>query len=451
MPRVSVGTIGLALPFVAAVIAAKLPLRDNSYLWHVRAGTLQSELGAALTVDPFSFTAQGQAWRTQSWLADLLYGWLDQRWGLEAVMPLVLTGSLLLMGCVGLRLYRWLGDALPTAIAVVWVMWLVIGYFTPRPVLISLALLALFLVMADDRRLRWALPLVVWLWASVHGGFIVGLGYLVLDGLRRRDRSRLIDLAAATGVSFLSAHGWGTWEVVLAFLGSGDVLDLIVEWRTPDLISFQLAPFAIAIAALIIGAIRQKVHSTDLWVVLPFLLFAFTANRAVPIAALVLAPWFAAILVPASRPSVPDRAVPRGSPVQNYLNLALIGAVLILPWVVPIEGGVVEERFARQAIRHLSSQATFHDDAVGGYLIYAEWPERRVFIDDRAELYGELYSDFVNARGGRPVWRSLFHDYKLEQALLKLDDPLYQILTAEGWRETYRDEVFVVLVDRSAN
>ncbi|MEX0946687.1 MAG: hypothetical protein WD064_04920, partial [Acidimicrobiia bacterium] len=120
------GHVAILLPLFAAVIAARLPVRDNSYLWHVRAGTLQIERGEVLTTDPFSFTAMGRPWRTQSWLADLLYGWADNLWSLETVTPLVLTGAIVLVGAIGLRVYRTVPAPLPAAIGTIWVMWLTI-------------------------------------------------------------------------------------------------------------------------------------------------------------------------------------------------------------------------------------------------------------------------------------------------------------------------------------
>lgn len=439
--RVAVGHVAILLPLVAAVIAARLPVRDNSYLWHVRAGTLQIERGEVLTSDPFSFTAMGRPWRTQSWLADLLYGWADNLWSLETVTPLVLTGAIVLVGAIGLRVYRTVPAPLPAAIGTIWVMWLTIGYFTPRPVLFSLALLAVFLVAADDQRLRWALPLVMWLWAAVHGGFIIGLGYLVLDGLRRRDRARFVDIGAATAVTFLTAHGWGTWQVVVQFLTSTAELDLIVEWLSPDLVSIEHFPFALAVVAMLVGAINGRIARRDLWVVIPFLLFAFTANRAVPVAALVLAPWFVSPLSRASRPASPASAR------QSAFNAGVLAAVVVVPWMVPLEGGLDHELFAVEAIRHLEPGRAFHDDAVGGYLIYELWPERLVYIDDRAELYQRDFADFVNARGAMPVWEEVFRDLDLSQALLKVSDPLGEVLSAKGWVETYRDERFVLLVE----
>ena len=71
----------LLVPFVALVIDAWAPIRDNSFLWHIRAGELQANAGEVLVADPFSFTMLGERWLTQSWLAELLYSWGESNWG----------------------------------------------------------------------------------------------------------------------------------------------------------------------------------------------------------------------------------------------------------------------------------------------------------------------------------------------------------------------------------
>lgn len=440
-----VGHVGLAVPFAAAIIAARLPVRDNSYLWHVRAGTVQIDQNSVLTTDPFSFTAGGQSWRTQSWLADSLYGWGDRLWGLDLVAPLVLMGAVLLVAAIAIRAFRAVGTPLLGALGTVWILWLTIGYFTPRPVLPSLALFGLFLLAADREKLRWALPLLMWTWASVHGGFVVGLGYLVLDGLRRRDRTRVWDTAAATVVTLFTAHGWGVWETILRFARSSEALDLIVEWLPPDFTSVEHFPFALGVLALLFGAIKERIQPRDLWVIGPFLLFAFTANRAVPLSSLVLAPFFLQ-----SQPSRPRAARPRATTLESRLNAILLGAVLVIPLVVPLPGGLDRELFGVDAISHLAPGRAFHDDAVGGYLIYAEWPEREVYIDDRAELYGDVFVDFVRIRAGQGRWEVVFDRFQIRQALLKVDDPLARILAAGGWTERFRDERFVILAERDS-
>jgi hypothetical protein len=127
------------------------------------------------------------------------------------------------------------------------------------------------------------------------------------------------------------------------------------------------------------------------------------------------------------------------------LNGFVIGAVALVPWLVPLKGGLDQSLFAVNALDFANQGRLFHDDGVGGYLIYAQWPERQVYIDDRAELYGDRFAEFVNVRAGNAKWRSVFNELELSQALLKVEDPLAQILLADGWIEAFRDERFVLL------
>jgi hypothetical protein len=370
---------------------------------------------------------------------ELLYGWGDRLWGLDLVTPLVLLGSSLLVIAIALRVFRVVPKPMPAAVGLVWIMWLTIGYFTPRPVLFSLAALAIFLLVADEARLRWTLPVLFWLWAGIHGGFVVGLGYLLLDGLRRRGRGRFVDALIAATATLLTAHGWGTWEVVLDFLTNSAALDLIVEWLTPNFVSVEFFPFALGIVTILIGATQNRLVKADLWVIVPFLLFAFTANRSVPISGLVLAPFIIRVL--SGWRLRGDSATQR----QSVLNSILLVALIAVPWLVPLKGGLDQSLFAVNALEAAAPGRLFHDDAVGGYLIYAQWPDRLAFIDDRAELFGDHFSAFVSARAGHPEWSEVFDQYDLTQALLKIEDPLAQILAAEGWTEVYRDKKFVLL------
>lgn len=225
----------------------------------------------------------------------------------------------------------------------------------------------------------------------------------------------------------------------MQFLRSGEALDLITEWLTPNLISLEHFPFAVALVALLYLGIKGAVPLRDLWVIVPFVLFAFTANRAVPIAGIVLAPWYTKGLMVLPRPSSV------ASRTQSLVNLAVIVLVLTVPWLLPLEGGLDQDTFAISALEHLGPERAFHDDGVGGYLIYAEWPQRLVYMDDRAELYGDDFVDFVKARAAVPGWDEVFEELDLRQALIKIDDPIGEVLIARGWEERFRDERFLIL------
>lgn len=431
--------MALLLPWVLVVVAARMPVGDNSFLWHITAGVRQSRLNSVLTSDPFSFTFLGEAWRTQSWLAEIGYAALHAKWDLAFVPWMVGAVSATAFALVLALVVRLSGSVEAAAVLGVLTAWLGAGFMNPRPVLLSyLAFSAL--IVAVHLRLRWVLPLIIWAWAAVHGTFVVGIGYVVFDGLRRRDRTWIRDMVAMTAAASLTAHGLGLWQVLVEFAGSRDALALIREWRTPNLGTVEMFPYFIGLVVLIIGGIQGNVKLRDLWLVIPFLGFGFMAARSVFPAWLAILPVLAVSLRPL--PQMGRR--PGGTSVV----LALVAAfVLVGPFLLPLGSGL-SQKFPVAAADAISSDRVFHDDVVGGYLIYRYEGDVRVFVDDRAELYGvDHFRRTVETRNGTPTWMEVFAEWEITQALIRVDDGLGDALIEDGWRVSFRDDQFLVLDD----
>lgn len=430
--------LGLLLPWVLVGIASRREIRDNSFLWHVRAGTIQIERGSVLTTDPFSFTFGGRPWRTQSWLAELAYGWLDARWGLGFVpWMLGVLGVLIFAGLLVL-VYRQTKNLGVTVVAGVLSAWLGAVFFNPRPVLFSYLFLVLLLAALWDDRMRWSVPLVIWIWAAVHASFVLGLAVIFLESLRRRLKTKeLIGfMAPAVVVPLFTAHGWGVVEFMVEFVSRRDALRYLTEWSVPDLLSPPFVPVLILIAMLLVAAIRGRVRIADLWLVVPLLAVMVSSARSVFPAWLVLVP------LAASGVESVGLGGRGGSPGIN----ALLGLVLLAgPVMVPVRGGLDRERFPVEAAAALIDVPTFNDDVAGGYLIYSRYPAFEVFVDDRAELYGaDHFEAAIEARNGTPTWREVFESWRIRQAIVRTDAGLVAALTESGWRTVYRDENFVV-------
>ena len=77
---------------------------------------------------------------------------------------------------------------LVTALVLFFVAWLILRTLVPRPVVFSHLLLAALIVVLGERRLRWTVPLLMWVWAAVHGSFVIGLGLIGLEAIRTRAR-----------------------------------------------------------------------------------------------------------------------------------------------------------------------------------------------------------------------------------------------------------------------
>jgi hypothetical protein len=104
-----------------------------------------------------------------------------------------------------------------------------------------------------------------------------------------------------------------------------------------------------------------------------------------------------------------------------------------------------ETRFPVAASGELDNVRTFHDDRSGGYLIWDRGPEFLVFIDDRAELYGERMAEFVAVRDGEEPWQPVFERDGIRQVLLPAESELAVSIKNEGWQPVYEDEEYVVL------
>lgn len=432
----NIGHVWLMVPWLGIVLAARRPIRDNSFLWHVRAGHVQASAGEVLTTDPFSLVFYGRPWRTQSWLLELVYAWLGD--GLAWVGTFVGLMAALTLFAAGVAIYQTTRSARWTGALLIWLEVLALPYFAPRPVVVSFLLLSLLVVVLRTPRLRWSIPLIIWLWASMHGSFAMGIGLLVLDGVARRDSRRGVDVAAAIVASTVTAHGWHVWEILLTFLRSSSGLAFIEEWSTPEVLSLQVLPFTALMVGLYVVAARGSLPTRHLWVVAPFVVFGLSTSRAIMPAALVLMVYLAAGL---GRTKVRDD---EGSLVATFLVVSLALVPLMVSFAHSSELDPV--RFPVALADRLEDVPTFHDDVVGGYLIFSGGPPNRVMFDDRADLYpAEYLGSLIEVRNATPRWRSFFAEHGVRQVLVRKSDPLVSELElADDWLQVISDEEFTV-------
>ena len=445
MGRLRIAHLQLMVPFVVIAWRAGLAFGDNSFLWHVRAGSVQLDTTSVLTTDPFSFTALGEPWRTQSWLAELGYAWLEDMTGwIEWVPIMKFVVISITVSLVGIAIHR-AGGRRPgvTLAGLLLLVWQAVVFAVSRPSLLGFTLLAMVIAIAHtNRRPLWVLPPLFWLWASVHGMFVVGLGYLFLDAMRRRSRRQVIAVAVSGLATGLTAHGLAAWGILIDFFENQDALDLMEEWKPPDFSNPFVLPLLLIIIGVIVAATLGRVEPRDLWIVIPFVTFGLLAGRNIWPAAMVLAPIAARVF---DRDAQEGRAPPQTEAfVLNWGIAAVLVAAAAIGVIRPVE--LREDRFpSRAAVAALQPGPQFNGTAVGGYLIYQSYPERPVFIDDRAELYGyEGISQFHDVRSGVGV-EEVFAEYGIRQAIMSADWPLIEYLELLGWEYRYEDEFFTVM------
>src|SRR6266496_3558855 len=178
------------LPWLVALGAGVCSLSrigDYDIWYHLRAGQVILASGLPRT-DPFAFTAIGQPFSLQSWLAEVIY-WIPYR--AAGIAGVQVFNAALVAATLGLVLavmrLRTRGRDAASLVIVLGVLVVFAARFRlmPRPHVLEYLFLATDLWVlqrfrAMGRGPLWALPLVQVVWVNAHASHILGL---VVPGL----------------------------------------------------------------------------------------------------------------------------------------------------------------------------------------------------------------------------------------------------------------------------
>lgn len=459
------------------------PLGDNSLFVHLRTGLDIVARGAIPREDVYSFTARGEPWVVQSWLAEASYG-LAHRVGGFAWVRLehgVLYGLLALLVA---RLAR-TGSPLRTAAAAGLVIGLGVVYWSPRPLAFGLLALALVVTIteanvshssdkpppggapakaATSARLRfrgggrglppWLLVPVAWVWVNAHGSFVLGLGWLVLVAI-----GQWLDAGADAGrrrtpaPPVLPYLGWFTAGLVaacvnplgprlltfpLAVFDKRDVFAEVAEWRSPDFASSTHGLFTLAcLAGIVLVLVTRRGHRRGWADDLPavaFLAAALAAQRNLPMAAVVVAPVLARSFGRA------EFDIPKSSRPNVVIAGALAALAAVFVATTATQGAFDLEGYPVEAVKVVPRNANVvTTDVAAGYLILQRGRQANVFIDDRVDMYPtDVTKDYLRLLDGKA------------EALDRYDDAEYVVwptnrpFNNDGWQRIAERDGWIV-------
>ena len=81
-------------------------------------------------------------------------------------------------------------------------------------------------------------------------------------------------------------------------------------------------------------------------------------------------------------------------------------------------------------------------DAAAGYVILEDWPQQKVFIDDRYDMYPTaVIYDYFDLTEGKPGWNKILDRYRVETIVWGEDSSLAADLNASPqWQRVHRDK-----------
>ncbi|QQO19786.1 hypothetical protein JJB98_07630 [Bradyrhizobium diazoefficiens] len=449
-------------------------LQDSDSFWQIKIGQWILDHRAVPTTDFYSFTRAGAPWISTSWLSQVAFAFSHAQWGWAG--PVVLTAVAV---ALAVAIFVYLLDAqieAPRAVLFAMLALLLsIHHVLARPHILALPVMVAWvglLMAAADRRSapswHW-LPLMA-LWANLHGGFVLGLaliGPISLEAVEHAGKGRRLRLfvrwvlfgVGALIASCCTPYGWRTLLGATNILSLGELLSLILEWVPANFATFT--SFEGALLGLIaLGYYRGLVLSAPRILLILFLTWsALTHVRSIEAFAflvpLVLAkPLGETFPRPAADAAAADRWPARYVTALGALMIVAAGWTSTSLYMVHHRFTFTMTQTPVAAVDLLEQRKVeriFNAYQFGGYLISRDIP---VFVDGRAELYGEKFvMDFFKATEGKQpeLLPRLLDEYKIDATLLVADAPGPQILDQlKGWKRIYADDIAVIHVREHA-
>lgn len=469
-------------------------LEDPDYYWHLMNGELILSNGGIPRTDPFSYTAGDRPWVIHEWLFEVILFVLYDSFGVLAVQALTLGLAFASIYVAVLNAGRILNRPVLLIFLALLCSGSVVIFATPRPHLFSYVFFGLFLYamfslkyQGKERQL-FLLPLIMVLWVNLHGGFMIGIAMLGLftlgemitgiakfeadSGWRRRVILLGICTVATVLASMLNPDGWERLIHPFEVLGS-DITTSIAEWRSPDFSNIQGRVYLLGVFTFFVAtAFREKKPDfTELAVPCFFILAGFTSIRHEPFAVLTILP-FTAVALQAGAMTHLDALwarlysfrLPGSGRLQAelgdkiyVLNWAVLGVLSLSLSLISILGGRPTEfrdtgllpikatRFVLESGLQGRMFNTYH---YGGYLIKQLYPQQKVFIDGRSELYGpEFMRAYRITESGGEGWDATIDKYSIDYAIVRSETAIRQLLLARGdFHLVYQDEHTSVVV-----
>lgn len=466
----------IATLIVGLLATAARAVTDPDIWWHLRTGQLVLQNHAVFHSDPYSYTRFGHPWTNHEWLSDVL---IFSLYRIAGWAGLIVAFAALVSATLMLVFLRCTGRPYIAGIVTAWGAIAGTAVWGVRPQMLSLFLASL-LLLAHDRWDRqsgkwWLVVPAMLLWVNLHAGFALGIALLVLfmagDALdaafglvawapaRAGLRNLALVLLACLAVIPVNPYGVRMYWYPLATLGSASMQKYIAEWFSPNFHQAEYSPLLFFLLAVFAGlAISpRRLRPSQALFLAAGSLAALYSVRHIPIFVLLAAPVLAGLAqgwLEQHRPSF-GQVSQRPTPARMLLNAALLVTACALA-VFQVRRVIIRQpeteaaTFPAAAVSFLKNQPLpgnlLNHYNWGGYLIWKLYPQHRVFIDGRADLYADsLMDEFATSYYVKNHWEQPLDRWQIQTVILPPDAALVQMLQRkQNWMRIYADSQAVM-------
>jgi hypothetical protein len=437
---------------LATFCLSAFDITEHDYWWHLATGKYIITHRMVPREDVFSFTAT-RPWVAHYWLSDVV-GY--------ALYRLIGTAGLITLNALVITLSFWMvftttvsTRAKPLVAATFTLLAVYAGRsrFYVRPETFSFLFMALYLAIfyrwREGRAVRclFLFPFLQMLWTNLYGGgsvvglvllfcFTVGeiMNYLCGTGARPRRKKEVVILALAAlsafGLAFINPNGYRT---VFYFLISRDpIFRHIVEWRHMELKELAgLHGLFLFLGVFLILRFIREADFSEIALFGTFGYMALDAPRSLPFFAIASVP-----IISSRAQRVVDRLGDGAWWARHEKWLHSVFAIVVVCftfWYLYKDAGKFQSDYEFgfgvnkklvpvQAVDFIVDQGLkgpmFNSYGIGGYLMWRLYPDQKVFVDGRVEMYGTDFLKTYMFYWHPDVWNDYVKKYDLSYAII---------------------------------
>jgi len=435
--------------------------------WHLAAGDLIRDRGNVPFQDPWSFTLGDKQWYNLSWLWDVIASVLFQYTKFSGLVFFTVACGAVIVGYLTSACLSSGASAIAVCISVLSACLLYPSFATPPNVYLAaspntatMLFCVIFFAECLKRTRCLLLPVMMALWANLHGGFVLGfliIGIFCGAALLRRDWANL-KIYSFAGVGcfiaiFINPLGWHIYDGLTATLGHF-VQANITEWQS----YYQ----NIAVPGNTPGSIPGIIY------ILIFIGFElrYRGSRPIPLESRLLSWLFLFLGLYQFRymsfffifSTVPlalhiDRLLPKAlnnfQVQKSLLAAGIVGACALPLTFVQIQPALgLPEMLSEQDALYLQTRFSharlLNNWNVGGLLIFRAQGAVPVFVDGRgATAYPDAllrdYFKLAEWEIDETAWDTVLEKYQIDTVLwVKAHEKLRRFLVDKrGWKEEY--------------
>lgn len=462
----SAGIYIFLISFACVYYVSNAPLLLSHYDlgWHLAAGDLIRDRGNIPFQDPWSFTLGDKQWYNLSWLWDVIASVIFQYTKLSGLVVFVAACGAVIVGYLTSVCLSSGASAAAVCISVFSACLIYPSFATAPNVYLgaspntSTMLFCVIFYVECLKRTRWfLLPVMMVLWANLHGGFL--LGFLIIG---------------IFGGTALLKRDWASFKIY-SFAGAGCLVAILINplgWHIYDGLTATLGHFVQAYITEWWSYYRNVTMPGSIPGMVYILIFVglelrFRGSHPIPLESRLLSWLFLFLGLYQFRylsfffifSTVPlalhlDRLLPKrlnDFEVQKSLLAAGIVGACALPltfmqakpaFELP---QMISEQDALYLKKHFSHARLLNNWNVGGLLILLTQGAVPVFVDGRAataypdDLLRDYFKLSADLEVDEAAWDTALAKYRIDTVLwVKAHEQLRRFLVDKrGWKEEY--------------